>query len=210
MAGVRGVTRMRLTALLTASLVAVALAVPASAALASGGGGQTAAAPTVAKPVQPRFRAAYKHWRGRLKQHGLFVGRDLLADGAATAAEDGSGAAAKRDLRHSIHRMQRRWGRWLRHDPQGRAVAFKIKVRRQVPGWGKAHLRSIAWCESKNDPHAVGGGGAYRGMYQFSVGTWQSVGGSGDPAAASEGEQDRRAAALLARDGAGQWPVCGA
>jgi hypothetical protein len=208
-AGVRGVRRMRLTALLTACLVAVALTVPAGAALASGGGGQTAAAPTVAKAAPPRFRAAYKHWRGRLKRHGLYVGRDLLAGGNATAAEDGSGAAAKRDLRHSIHRMQRRWGRWLRHDPQGRAVAFKLKVRRQVPGWGKAQLRSIAWCESKNDPHAVGGGGAYRGMYQFSFSTWAVVGGTGDPVSASRWEQTWRAWLLLSRHGSGHWPVCG-
>ena len=36
-----------------------------------------------------------------------------------------------------------------------------------------------------------------------------SVGGSGDPAAAPEPEQDRRAAVLLARSGRSQWPVCG-
>jgi hypothetical protein len=71
-------------------------------------------------------------------------------------------------------------------------------------------LEAIAQCESGGDPTAIGGGGLYRGKYQFSVGAWQSVGGSGDPAAAPEAEQDRRAAALLARDGAGQWPVCGA
>jgi hypothetical protein len=71
-------------------------------------------------------------------------------------------------------------------------------------------LEAIARCESGGDPTAIGGGGLYRGKYQFSYDTWQSVGGSGDPAAAPEAEQDRRAAALLARDGAGQWPVCGA
>jgi Transglycosylase-like domain len=69
-------------------------------------------------------------------------------------------------------------------------------------------LRSIAACESGGDPTAVGGGGAYRGKYQFSYGTWQSVGGSGDPAAAPEAEQDRRAAMLLARDGPGHWANC--
>jgi hypothetical protein len=71
-------------------------------------------------------------------------------------------------------------------------------------------LEAIAQCESGGDPTAIGGGGLYRGKYQFSYGAWQSVGGSGDPAAAPEAEQDRRAAALLARDGAGHWPVCGA
>ncbi len=71
------------------------------------------------------------------------------------------------------------------------------------------HLEAIAACESGGDPSAVGGGGAYRGKYQFSYETWQSVGGTGDPAAALEAEQDARAAALLARDGAGHWPNCG-
>jgi soluble lytic murein transglycosylase-like protein len=70
------------------------------------------------------------------------------------------------------------------------------------------HLRSIAQCESGGNPRAIGGGGLYRGKYQFNIGTWQSVGGKGDPAAASEAEQDKRAAILYARSGPGQWPVC--
>jgi hypothetical protein len=73
----------------------------------------------------------------------------------------------------------------------------------------RAVLNRIAYCESKGNPRAIGGGGAYRGKYQFSFGTWASVGGRGDPAAASEREQDRRAAMLLTRSGAGHWPVCG-
>lgn len=79
-----------------------------------------------------------------------------------------------------------------------------------VPG-GSAppHLEAIAACESGGNPRAIGGGGLYRGKYQFSPATWQAVGGSGDPAAAPEPEQDRRAAILYAQSGAGQWPVCG-
>jgi hypothetical protein len=81
-----------------------------------------------------------------------------------------------------------------------------------VPAAGGAaspQLEAIAACESGGDPTAVGGGGLYRGKYQFTYETWASVGGSGDPAAAPEAEQDARAAALLARDGAGHWPACG-
>lgn len=70
-------------------------------------------------------------------------------------------------------------------------------------------LEAIAACESGGDPSAIGGGGAYRGKYQFSPATWAAVGGSGDPAAAPEAEQDRRAALLYAQSGASQWPVCG-
>ena len=70
-------------------------------------------------------------------------------------------------------------------------------------------LKAIAYCESKGDPRAISAGGTYRGKYQFSFSTWASVGGKGDPAAASETEQDRRAARLYRTGGPGHWPVCG-
>jgi hypothetical protein len=70
-------------------------------------------------------------------------------------------------------------------------------------------LAAIASCESGGDPTAVSSDGSYRGKYQFDYGTWESVGGSGDPAAASESEQDYRAALLYAQSGSSPWPVCG-
>ena len=70
-------------------------------------------------------------------------------------------------------------------------------------------LAAIAACESGGNPSAVGGGGQFRGKYQFTYETWAAVGGSGDPAAAPEAEQDRRAAILYARAGSSPWPVCG-
>jgi hypothetical protein len=86
----------------------------------------------------------------------------------------------------------------------GRRLA-RAAARPGVP----AALEAIAACESGGDPRAVGGGGAYRGKYQFDRGTWAALGGRGDPAAAPEAEQDRRAARLYARAGAAPWPVCG-
>jgi TolA-binding protein len=70
-------------------------------------------------------------------------------------------------------------------------------------------LESIAACESGGDPAAVSSDGSYRGKYQFDFGTWESVGGSGDPAAAPEREQDYRAALLYTQSGSSPWPVCG-
>lgn len=70
-------------------------------------------------------------------------------------------------------------------------------------------LASIARCESGGNPGAVSPNGLYRGKYQFDQGTWNSVGGSGDPAAAPEATQDRLAAKLYAQRGAQPWPVCG-
>lgn len=75
------------------------------------------------------------------------------------------------------------------------------------PSW--ATLDRIAQCESGGNPRAVSSSGTYRGKYQFDMSTWASVGGSGDPAAASEGEQDRRAALLYISRGPSPWPICG-
>jgi peptidoglycan hydrolase-like protein with peptidoglycan-binding domain len=72
-----------------------------------------------------------------------------------------------------------------------------------------AALAKIAQCESSGDPSAVSPGGTYRGKYQFSRETWRDMGGSGDPAQASEAEQDRMAAKLYAQRGSAPWPVCG-
>ncbi|HEY6145502.1 MAG TPA: transglycosylase family protein [Solirubrobacterales bacterium] len=76
-------------------------------------------------------------------------------------------------------------------------------------GVSMATLESIASCESGGDPTAVSSDGSYRGKYQFDYGTWESMGGSGDPAAAPESEQDYRAAMLYASSGSSPWPICG-
>lgn len=76
-------------------------------------------------------------------------------------------------------------------------------------GVSQETLDSIGACESGGDPTAISSDGTYRGKYQFDFGTWESVGGSGDPAAAPEQEQDYRAALLYSQSGSSPWPVCG-
>jgi hypothetical protein len=96
-------------------------------------------------------------------------------------------------------------------------AVHRAKLRRQrrelfahLPGGvSQETLHAIAVCESGGDPTAVSADGTYRGKYQFDYGTWESVGGTGDPAAASEREQDYRAALLYSRAGSSPWPVCG-
>ena len=68
---------------------------------------------------------------------------------------------------------------------------------------------ALAACESGGNPSTNTGNGYY-GMYQFSLPTWQSVGGSGLPSDASAAEQTMRAQILQARSGWGQWPACSA
>ena len=69
---------------------------------------------------------------------------------------------------------------------------------------------ALARCESGGNPTIVSRNGLYYGLYQFSLGTWQGVGGSGLPSEASPEEQTQRAQALQARSGWGQWPACAA
>jgi hypothetical protein len=78
-----------------------------------------------------------------------------------------------------------------------------------APAAMPGYLAAIAACESGGNPSAIGGGGLYRGAFQMTYSAWASVGGQGDPAAAPMSEQVRRAAALYAQSGPGQWPVCG-
>ena len=78
-----------------------------------------------------------------------------------------------------------------------------------VTGPLSARLQRIAACESGGNPTAVSADGRYRGKYQFSRATWRAVGGTGDPAKATEAEQDHRAAILYRRAGSSPWPNCG-
>jgi glycine/D-amino acid oxidase-like deaminating enzyme len=70
-------------------------------------------------------------------------------------------------------------------------------------------LAAIRQCESGGDYSAVSSSGTYRGAYQFDQATWESMGGTGDPAAASPAEQDMRAQMLYEQSGSSPWPVCG-
>jgi hypothetical protein len=190
----------RKAVILLASTCAFAPAAPAVAGEPAGGDEPgTEAAP---RPAGERLQRAYVRWRQKLRRYDVWHGRDLVE---AARAEQRPPTAD--ELRHSIHRMQRRFSRFLR-SPRGREVLFAQKVRR-IPDWGRSQLRSIAACESRGNPRAVGGGGTFRGLYQFTFRTWRAVGGSGDPAAAPRSEQTWRAWLLLSRHGSGHWPVCG-
>jgi resuscitation-promoting factor RpfB len=68
---------------------------------------------------------------------------------------------------------------------------------------------ALAKCESGGRADVVSSNGLYHGLYQFSVQTWKSVGGSGLPSQASPDEQTYRAQKLYNKAGAGQWPHCG-
>ena len=88
----------------------------------------------------------------------------------------------------------------VRHPKKGKRAKSGVQVPRI--------LRLIAECESGGNPKAISPGGDYRGKYQFSRGTWRGLGGRGDPAKASEAEQDRLALKLYRQSGNAPWPNC--
>ena len=62
-------------------------------------------------------------------------------------------------------------------------------------------------CESHGD-YTENTGNGYYGAYQFSVGTWRSLGYTGMPHTSAPAQQDEAAQRLQARSGWKQWPAC--
>jgi peptidoglycan hydrolase CwlO-like protein len=178
--------------------------------------GQRAEADAAAAEAARRLAGMEALLRGR---------RAVLAQAAAAldglvARERREAAAARRKRARAIDAAGRRVEEAVRRrarpgaaspSPSGAPAApAAAGVAASVPGGPSQDvLDRIAACESGGNPRAVSASGQYRGKYQFDPGTWRGVGGSGDPAAASEAEQDLRAAILYARSGPAPWPVCG-
>ncbi|HET9769501.1 MAG TPA: transglycosylase family protein, partial [Acidimicrobiia bacterium] len=75
-----------------------------------------------------------------------------------------------------------------------------------TPG-GDDVWRRLRNCEAGGRYNANSGNGYY-GAYQFSAGTWRSLGYRGLPHQAAPEVQDEAARKLQARSGWGQWPAC--
>ena len=74
-------------------------------------------------------------------------------------------------------------------------------------GVGDDVWAKLAQCESGGKPETNTGNGFY-GMYQFTLETWQSLGGTGYPHEADAATQTAMAKKLQAQAGWGQWPGC--
>ena len=149
-------------------------------------------APANAVAGSPQFKnpeVAYLRLHEAAREHDKNPGRNIVRHGLASGKE-----APKSQIEESIERM------WIMLHP-GDYPAYPS-------GPVNEHLARIMQCESGGDPTAVSPGGDYRGAYQFDYGTWESVGGSGDPAAAPIEEQHHRAGLLYAQRGSAPWPVC--
>ena len=197
---------MRTRQLLPALAGALALTLPAAVALAAGGPSSVGTAHAADGPDLAAVAAADHATAVVVAQlaHRDAV-NDVLRLSRRRAHLAGSGTSVSR------HRLVT-WStpRLRSHQRRLRASVRDLRRTGGAPDVAiPAALHAIAQCESGGNPAAVDSSGTYRGLFQFDSGTWASVGGSGDPAAAPAEEQYRRAAMLYARSGASPWPVCG-
>lgn len=126
--------------------------------------------------------------------------------------EAGRAVAVYRVVRHDGVVVNRQLvNRKTLRAPVTRIVRYGTKERPySAPSTGASGLNwaALAQCESGGNPQAVNPAGYY-GLYQFSLGTWYGVGGTGNPIDASADEQTYRAQLLFQGSGASPWPVCG-
>jgi Transglycosylase-like domain len=116
---------------------------------------------------------------------GAHVGASASTGGVGTSAPQGEGRQS------ASGKYERIWDRFTRSD--------------------KRWAHSTARCESGRDPNAIGGGGAYRGAFQFLRSTWKTSPKSpgGDPIDYPYRTQAVVAVLLKHELGSSPWPVCG-
>ena len=79
---------------------------------------------------------------------------------------------------------------------------WRIAFNRLAP-WQQGWARSTAWCESRMNPYAVGGGGLYYSYFQWLPSTWYAAGGDRPVTSASFYHQ----AVLATRLPTSHWPA---
>ena len=180
----------------TLAVLGTAGVVGAPTAIAAGDAPPAATAPTAA-PVVPLHAPLAGHPTVRASMRADLHGR-LLATNRRLAQRAGE----------RPNPLARVWSneRIQRDNRRLRAALRRTRASSSTAGGA---LAAIRLCESGGDYSTDTGNGFY-GAYQFTQASWESVGGTGNPAEAGPAEQDRRAAMLLASSGTGNWPVCGA
>jgi hypothetical protein len=110
---------------------------------------------------------------------------------SAAASTGGTGVTSGSDSKTGGSKYKRLWHKTSRHN--------------------KRWANKTAECESGKDPDAIGGGGNYRGAFQFLKRSWRQAPKSpgGDPIDYGYKTQAVVAVALKKKMGTKPWPVCG-
>jgi hypothetical protein len=170
-------------------------------------------------PQRVLLRAPSAHGRSIVAQHRAMRANELRTQAVhlkrALDKAQGDEVRVKKERRHARHSVTPRLEHRVKTLKTKLAAARAPEPVAATPASStttgaapSARLQAIAACESGGNPATNTGNGFY-GKYQFTQSTWESVGGTGNPAAASEAEQDARAAQLYAQQGSAPWPVCG-
>lgn len=136
----------------------------------------------------------FAFWAVVMAVVAMFAGL-ATADAGASGGGIGSGGGGGGDGDRSANKSSGRYGQiWDGYSDRNKRWA-----------------RKTSNCESGGDPNAIGGGGAYRGAFQFMRSTWRHSPKTpgGDPIDYAWKTQAVVAVALKKRDGRGHWPVCG-
>ena len=119
------------------------------------------------------------------------IGATAVAMSSSAVAASGGTSVSGGDSKSGGSKYKRLWRKTSRHN--------------------KRWANNTAQCESGKDPNAVGGGGDYRGAFQFLKKSWRQAPKSpgGDPIDYGYKTQAVVAVALKKRMGTKPWPVCG-
>jgi len=122
------------------------------------------------------------------------VGMLLALTALAALVGTGASAAVAKPHGHGTHKR-----------------TFDREFERKVSKKNKKWAKRVAECESGGNPNAIGGGGLYRGAFQFMRSTWRTSPRSpgGDPIDYSYKTQAFIAVRLKGRAGTSPWPSCG-
>jgi hypothetical protein len=137
----------------------------------------------------------FAFWAVVMAVVAMFAGLATADAGAAGSGGIGAtGGSGGNDSAKSAKSKSRYTQLWERYSDRNRRWA-----------------RRTSECESGGDPNAIGGGGAYRGAFQFMRSTWRHSPKTpgGDPIDYNWKTQAVVAVALKKRDGRRHWPVCG-
>ena len=110
---------------------------------------------------------------------------------SAVASSGGTSVSSGGDSKSGGSKYKRLWRKTSRHNRH----------------WAN----NTAECESGKDPNAIGGGGQYRGAFQFMKSSWKNAPKTpgGDPIDYGYKTQAVVAVALKKHMGTKPWPVCG-
>ncbi|MGW1764730.1 ubiquitin-like domain-containing protein [Streptomyces sp. NPDC002073] len=143
----------------------------------------------------------------RIKDPELFAGTEVVEKAGRPGARRVT--YALRTV-NGVRQKPRRITEEVVRDPVTQVVKVGTRpLPTSVDGADHLDWGALARCESGGRPGAVDASGTYGGLYQFDVGTWRGLGGSGRAQDASASEQTFRAKKLYVQRGASPWPHCG-